>query len=225
MNNSFLKNRKFQFTIRLFTALCFALLTAYQIFAAIKTDESRGGRIILIVLFTAITVASFFVLSRKPAIRTARSVILVTALFLIFVIKLVDLNYYFSRLDISYKPSILFFAKYVFEQIGVLVLVVEYLIARSKIKLGIRVKITTVLMIVAIVLYTLCLATECLLMFRYRLYIEINLKTMLLSRLCFYFGFVCSAICWRLPAPYKRKDAEEEEIYPEKDENEIDFVL
>ena len=61
-------------TIRILTGLSFLLFIAYQLFLMMQLPEQRFGRLIGIILYLFITVASFFALSHNRVIRVLRSV-------------------------------------------------------------------------------------------------------------------------------------------------------
>ena len=59
MRDSLLYNNKFQFFIRLLTALSFGLFAAYQVYLTLQIEENRIGRLIGIPLYLVLTIASF----------------------------------------------------------------------------------------------------------------------------------------------------------------------
>ena len=225
MNKKFLKHRKLQYTLKFLTAMCFLLFTAYQVYLLAEIPTTRPGRLTGIIFYAFITVASFLVFSHNTKVRVVRTVLMVAGLWLFFLVKLLNLAPLVSAIDPSEPYTILRFAEYVCTQVGLLVLLVEYLIARSKTKQEVRLKITFALMIAAFVLYTAYIIMECILLIKYSVNIDTSLKLTLISRFMFYFAFIGTAFIWRLPAPNKRKGEEEEELFPGKDENEVDFVI
>lgn len=225
MNKKFLKSRITQYTLKFLTAICFLLFTAYQVYLLAEIPTTRPGRLTLIVFYAFITVASFLVFSHNTKVRVLRTVLMVAGLWLLFLVRLLNLAPFVDLMDPAKPHTILNFAQYVCTQVGTLVLLVEYLIARSKIKQEVRLKITLALMIAAMVLYTSCLVMECIMILRYNFFIDTSVKLTLIARLLYFFAYVGTAFIWRLPAPNKRKGEEEEELFPGKDENEVDFVI
>ena len=82
------KNTKLSNAIHLLTALCFMFFTAYHLFLFVEVSSNRLGRILGILTFLLITVASFFALSPKPTFRIVRSVTMIAGLSLNFILML-----------------------------------------------------------------------------------------------------------------------------------------
>ena len=225
MNKKFLKSRITQYTLKFLTAMCFLLFTAYQFYLLAEIPTNRPGRLAGNIFYIFITIASFLVFSHNTKVRVVRTVLMVAGLWLLFLAKLLNLAPYVDFMDPEKPYTILNFAVYICSQVGTLVLLVEYLIARSKIKQEVRLKITLALMIAAMVLYTSCLVMECTMILKYNFFIDTSVKLTLIARLLYFFAYIGTAFIWRLPAPNKRKGEEEEELFPGKDENEVDFVI
>lgn len=186
MAERILSNMKVQFIVRLATALCFALFTVYQIFMTIQTGSNRIGRLIGVGLYLTITIASFFALSYSPRLQDIRSTLMLIGLLLLFVVRLVNIPALLGSLDFADIPSDLNFAAYVLPQIGTLVLTAMWWKRR---KPDATLSEIAPLIPVAIALYALCFAAECVMMIRYRMYVEGSLKLALLSRLAYFTGF------------------------------------
>ena len=127
-------------TVRILTGLSFLLFIAYQLFLMMQLPEQRFGRLIGIILYLFITVASFFALSHNRVIRVLRSVFFLSGFIALFLIKLLNLFPLFGSLDFSNTPSVLNCAVYVATQIGTLIFVLYYLIIRTN-KIKYRVNI------------------------------------------------------------------------------------
>ena len=129
-------------TVRILTGLSFLLFIAYQLFLMMQLPEQRFGRLIGIILYLFITVASFFALSHNRVIRVLRSVFFLSGFIALFLIKLLNLFPLFGSLDFSNTPSVLNCAVYVATQIGTLIFVLYYLIIRTNKKIKKKKKIT-----------------------------------------------------------------------------------
>ena len=55
------------------------------------------------------------------------------------------------------------------------------------------------LMSFVIALYVVCLVSECILLIKYRIYIDLGLKSTVASRFCYYFAFIGMAVGFMLP--------------------------
>ena len=226
MKESILTNRKVQLAFRLVTALSFTLFTAYQIFLAINIETNRSGRLIGIVFYLMLTVASFLDFTEKYSVWIAHSVLMVAGLLLLFGIRLFNASAVFEYLDFANPASVLYSAVYIFSQLGTLLLVAGYLILTVDLTQSQMQKLTVVLMSVAIALYALCFIMECVLMIGYRMNIDLGLKSTLFSRLLYFLGFAGTAFCFMLPAPNIESKVEEGKfVYSNGDDDEIDIVI
>ena len=90
-------------------------------------------------------------------------------------------------------------------QIETLVLLADYMVARSKMKEKKRFKITAFMTVILILMYISCLMIECLLMFRYHTNIDLRLDLALISRILYCFAFIGATVCLMFPGPKKKK--------------------
>ncbi len=201
MKESILTNRKVQLAFRLVTALSFTLFTAYQVYLAINIETNRIGRLIGIGFYLLITVASFLDFSEKDSAWLAHSVLMVAGLFLLFGIRLFNAPAIFGYLNFANPASVLYFAVYILSQLGTLLLAAGYLMLTVDLTQSQMQKLTVVLMSVTIALYAVCFIMECVLMIKYRMNIDLGLKSTLFSRLLYFLGFAGAAFCFMLPAP------------------------
>lgn len=215
-----------QLFVRLFTALSFLLFTAYQVYLAVNIEENRVGRLIGVSLYALITLASFFAFSEKRAFRVTRSILLVFSLMSLFVIRLFNLPALFRSLQNANATAALNFLIYFCSQLGTVVLLVGYLIHKSKMEEKPKRITTIVMMSIVIGLYVACLSMESILMIVYRFNIDLSLKFTLVSRLLYCFGFVGTAVGIMMPAPkIKQEHKPGRYIYSDDDEEEIDLVI
>ena len=226
MKESILRNRKVQFVFRLVTALSFTLFTAYQIFLAINIDTSRIGRLIGIGFYLLLIVASFLDFSEQYRVWIVHSVLLVAGLILLFGMRLLNAPDIFGYLNFANPVSVLYFAVYILSQLGTLVLVEGYLMLNDYMKRRKRRKLTVILMSVTIALYALCFIMECVLLLKYRMNIDLGLKSTLLSRGLYFLGFAGTAFCFMLPAPHKGSKVKEGEfVNSNGDDDKIDIII
>ena len=229
MQESIFSNRIVQTIIRLVTALSFALFTAYQVYLAVNIDTNRIGRLIGIAFYLILTVASFLDFSEKDSVWVAHSVLMVGGLILLFTMRLLSIGTVFGNVSFANPPSVLNAVVYILSQLGTLVLVAGYLMIRADLTEKQMQRVIITLMTIAIVLFTLHFILECVLMIKYRMNIEQNLKYTLISRVLYYFGFAGTACCFMLPAPKrKRKEPKAGQfIYPDEEDgdDEIDLVI
>ena len=227
MKESIFKNRTVQTVIRLVPAISFTLFTLYQVFLAIFYDASRVGRVIGIAFYLMITIASYLDFSEKSSVWVAHSILLVTGLILLFAMKLLNIPSVFGVLDFDSPATVLYCGVYIFSQLGTLVLIAGYLLLRTDLSERRMQIVMTILMSIAIVLFLLVFIFECILMLKYRLYIEISLKLTFISRALYFLGFAGSALSLMLPAPKKAPEESEERqyIYADDNEEEIDLIL
>lgn len=66
MRKKDIRNNKIRNFVNLFTALMFTLLTSYQIYLLVQISQNRTGRILGIISFALITIATF--LDRKSVV-------------------------------------------------------------------------------------------------------------------------------------------------------------
>nr|WP_316618378.1 hypothetical protein [uncultured Ruminococcus sp.] len=227
MKESIFRNRAFQTIIKLITALSFALFTAYQIYLAVYIDTNRAGRLIGIVFYLLLTVASFLDFSEKDSVWVAHSVLMVGGLILLFTMRLLSIGTVFANVSFANPPSVLNAVVYILSQLGTLVLVAGYLMIRADLTEKQMQRVIITLMTIAIVLFTLHFILECVLMIKYRMNIEQSLKLTLVSRVLYFVGFAGTAFCFMLPAP-KRKRKEPKAgrfIYSDKEDGEDDIDL
>ena len=83
MRDSLLYNNKFQFFIRLLTALSFGLFAAYQIFLTLQIEENRIGRLIGIPFYLVLTIASFLMFADNRKAGIARTILFVGGMTLL----------------------------------------------------------------------------------------------------------------------------------------------
>lgn len=193
------KNTKLSNAVHLLTALCFMFFTAYHLFLFVEVSSNRIGRILGILTFLLITVASFFALSPKPTFRIVRSVTMIVGLSLNFIIKLFNAPLLFGSLDFSDIPSVLNVFVYIFAQTAELLLLLFYLIFRHNSKLNSKRKLVIGFMSFVILLYVSCLIMECVLILKYYSNIDLSIKFTLISRFLYCFGFVGIAVSFMLP--------------------------
>lgn len=196
-------------TVRILTGLSFLLFIAYQLFLMMQLPEQRFGRLIGIILYLFITVASFFALSHNRVIRVLRSVFFLSGFIALFLIKLLNLFPLFGSLDFSNTPSVLNCAVYVATQIGTLIFVLYYLIIRTNKKIKNKKKITAVLMFFVIALYVSTLLMECVMIIKYRVNIDLSGLSTVISRFIYFFGFVSTAVSFMLPSTKVQSSTEQ----------------
>lgn len=211
MNHAFLRSRAVQHVIKWIVALSFALFTFYQIILAIAIETNKVGRLIGIVFYLLLTLASFFVFSHEKKVKNVRSVLLVAGLLLLFVMRLLNVSSVFVNLDFGYAPSVLYCLVYVLSQLGALILPVGYLMTfRTDLTENEERKLMHVLMSVVIALYGVCFIIECVLLVKYGYNIDLDLKFTLISRVLYFLSFAGTAFCLMLPPPKRRhRDTEE----------------
>ena len=226
MEESRLSNKKFQYFIKIATALSFTLFLIYQVVLTVQIDTNRVGRLIGIGFYLLLTVASYLSFSEKYSVWIAHSVLFVAGLVMLFSMRLFNLSAFIEQLDFSNLPSVLNFLSYILPQIGTLVLVAGYLALRADLENRTIQILETVLMTVAIVLYVLTFIIECVLIIVYRINVDVSRKLTLLSRLLYCMGYVGTAISFTLPAPQKEEKVQESEFfYSDNDDDEIDLIL
>lgn len=221
-------NRALQFIVRLLTALAFLTLTAYQTVLLFTTDAAKFGRMLGIISFLLITIASFLTLANNEKALKLCSVMLVVGLFMLFAIKLLNVPGLFSYLSLSNPSSVLNCVVFVLAEVGTVLLAIYYLTLRNDRDTFAKRKAVIVLLSIVIAIYIACLVMECIMLIKYRINIDVSLKVTLATRFVYCFGFVGTAVGLMLPAldpdeEYKRKEGDF--IYSEEEDDEFDLVL
>lgn len=228
---TFFENKVLQFIVRFLTALSFALFTFYQFILLLAVETSKTGRLLGIICFVMITVATFFSLSNKKGLLLMHMILLIGGLMMNFFIKLSNIPTIFSDLDFKVLPSVLCCLVYIFAQVGAVLLAAYFLAIRNKKETMVERKLTYILMSIVIVLYVAAFAMECVLIIKYRVNIDLDRRLFtLLSRAAYCAGFVGTAIGFMLPAPYidddeNYKQKRGEFVYSEDVEDEIDLIM
>ena len=224
MEDSILRNKKFQLFIRFVTAMSFALFTIYQIILVVKIEENRIGRLIGIGIFLLITVASFLGFSDKYGVWLAHAILFVGGLIVLFVMRILNLTTVFG--DMSSPGSVLNGTVYILSQVGALVLIAGYVALRADLESRPMKILETVLMTVAIVIFAACFIIDCVLALKYGVNIEGPLMPYLLSRLLFRLGFIGTAVSFLLPVPKRESEVRAGRfLYSEDDEDEVDLII
>ena len=227
---TFFSNKILQFIIRLLTALAFSFFTVYQIVMLFAVDASKVGRLLGIICFLMITLASFFALGNKKVLLLLHMILLIAGLILNFLFKLMNVPAIFGNLDFSVTPYVLNFFVFILSQLGTILLAVYFLVVRNKKETLIERKLTFIMMSIVIVLFVACFVMECIMMIAYHVNYEFSLKVALLSRAAYCFGFIGTAVGFMLPAPFIEEDEEYKKkegdfIYSEDVEDEIDLIM
>ena len=84
---SLLSNKIAQFIFKLITALSFLAFTVYQTYLAINIENNRTGRLIGIVVYLLISIASFLDISQKYNVWVAHIIIMVVGLLTLFIMR------------------------------------------------------------------------------------------------------------------------------------------
>ena len=250
MRKKDIRNNKIRNFVNLFTALMFTLLTSYQIYLLVQISQNRTGRILGIISFALITIATFFALVPRKGFSIMRTVLLIAGLSLNIIIKIFNASAMFGMLDFAYTPTVLNCAVYVLSQAAELLLLLYYLVFRHNKKLSRMRKLACVAMSAVVLLYLSCLIMEIVLMIRYGWNIDLSLKYTIASRFLYFFGFAGIAVSFMLPVPQSqggipaamiRQTSREDEILfsvpdnerakvevmkkPQSSEADTDFVL
>ena len=222
---SILENKKFQFVVRLLTALSFAIYTLYQVILMFAIEASRIGRAIAILCLAVITIASFFALSKKRKVLTACSVLLVIGLLLLFVVKLINIPGLFGALDFADPSTVLNCIVFVCSELAAVLLVFYLTLMRDEDTYYER-RATIIMMPIVIVLFVACFVMECVLMIKYHVNIDLRTRYSLIARLLYYGGFIGTAFSMLMPAQIpEEKRSEAELVSLEEDNDEIDLVM
>ena len=206
--------------VRVITALAFALFMAYQIYMALKTDVALYGRIVGIVCYTFITVASVLALIHQRGIRILRSVLFVTGLAVLFFMRLLSVARVFGALSFSFFPSVLNCSEYLAAQLGTLTLLLYYLAIRTNSRIKNKRRVTIIMMLIVIAFYVFGLISEWVLRAKYGYNIDTTLELTLISRVVYFCGFALTAVNFMLP-PTKVESEAEQYIIKEQSEAEI----
>lgn len=200
MIDTLFRNIRFRFLIRLVTAMSVALFTAYQIFLTSRMEATNIGRMIGVALYFMMTVAAVLDFFHMNTTWTARCVLLVIGLFLLFAFRLTNAAAIFGNLSFSYVPSVLNLAVYIFTQLGTLALAFGYIIVRSSMNEKRMYSLIRIMVPVVIALYVLSFIAECVMLIGYRINIDFSMKLTLISRLLYCVAFVGTAVSLMLKA-------------------------
>lgn len=226
MRESLIYNEKFQFFIRLFTAISFALFTAYQIYMTVQSEAARYGRLIAVICYLVITIASFLMFSDNRKAAKARTILFVAGMLVLIFYKLMNIPGLFGKLSMSDPVSVMNCAVYVLAQLGSIGLVVYYVTLRTSEDFGKMQTLRKVLSFIIAAIFLICLIMELIMIIQYRANIDTSVKLTILSRFLYFFGYAGTAICLMLPAlliEVQHKTGEF--VYSEDDEDEIDLVM
>lgn len=223
---SLLSNKIAQFIFKLITALSFLAFTVYQTYLAINIENNRTGRLIGIVVYLLISIASFLDISQKYNVWVAHIIIMVVGLLTLFIMRLLNAGAVFEAVDPSYSPSVMYCTVYVLSQIGTLFIIVGYLMFRADLSQKRMQILMIVIMTATILMYAVAFILEAILLIKYRLIVDISVRYTLLSRLLFFVGFAGRAFCIMLPAPKREKKSQEGHfLYSDADKEEIDLII
>lgn len=194
-------------TIDFITAELFLLFTFYQVILMTQISANRFGRLLGIIAFAVITVAAFIPAVAGPALRTLHMGLLIAGLAANFFLKLFNAQVIFSSVRFDKIPTVLNCGIYVFSQIGIFLLILYYLIFRRRLlfarnmKAKTNWKISRVLLIIVILCYALCLGMECVMMFGYRLLIDLNLYCAVMIRIIYFLAFALMSVGFMISHP------------------------
>ena len=226
MRDSLIYNDKFQFFIRLLTAISFALFTAYRIYLTFQIDTARVNRLIAIACYLLITIASFLMFANNRKAATARTILFVVGLLFLVFYRLLNIPVLFGKLSLSDPVSVLNCAVYVLSQLGSIGLVVYYVTLRTNEDFGKMHTLRKVLSFIIVALFLACLIMELVLITKYQVNIDTSRKLTILSRFLYFFGYAGTAICLMLPALLVEVQHKPGEfVYSEEDDDEIDLVM
>ena len=226
MRESLIYNDRFQFFIRLLTALSFGLFTAYQVYMTVTVEQNRMGRLIGVAVYLMITVASLLMFADNRKAATARTILFVGAMLFLVFYKLLNIPALFGQLKMSDPVSVLNCAVYILAQLGSIGLIVYYITLRSSEEFGKKHTLKTVLSLIIALFFFACLIMELVLIVKYRANIDSSRKLTFLSRFLYFFGFGGTAICLMLPALLVEVQHKTGEfVFSEEDDDDIDLVL
>lgn len=226
MKDSLLYNNKFQFFIRLLTALSFGLFAAYQIFLTFQIPENRIGRLIGIPFYLVLTIASFLMFADNRKAGIARTILFVGGMTLLVFVKLINIPVLFGNVNPSDPPSVMNCVVYVLSQLGAIGLIVYYITLRNSDEFRKKQTLRVVLSLIVAALYLACLVMELIMLLKYRANIDLGLKLTALSRFLYFFGFAGTAVCLMLPALLVEVQHKTGEfVFSEEDDDDIDLIL
>lgn len=116
--------------IRALTAVSFLFFTAYQLFLMTKVTTGRAGRIIGIIIFSLITIASFLALAHSSNVKVVRIILLTVGIAANTLMKMTNIPVIFGALDFSNPPTVLSCVVFILSQAASLILIAYYLIIR-----------------------------------------------------------------------------------------------
>lgn len=219
MKKSFLKNYRRRTAANLLTAVCFSLLVLYQSYLYVHIEASRFGRMLGIVSFLLLAVASVLAMIPRSVFSVLRVVLMAAGLGMNFALKLLNFHMIFSHLNFDVMPSVLNCGIYAFQQSAELILLFYYLVFRHNRKLNSKRKFAVALMSFVIVLYAASLVMECVLITKYHTNIDLSLQYTFASRFVYFFGYVSIAVNFMLPVPRK------EEMNELRDKKPVEYEL
>lgn len=226
MRDSLLYNNKFQFFIRLLTALSFGLFAAYQIFLILQIEENRIGRLIGIPFYLVLTIVSFLMFADNRKAGIARTILFVGGMTLLVFVKLINIPVLFGNVNLSDLPSVMNCVVYVLSQLGAICLIVYYITLRNSNEFRKKQTLRVVLSLIIAALYLACLVMELIMLLKYRANIDLGLKLTFLSRFLYFFGFAGTAVCLMLPALLVEVEHKTGEfVFSEEDDDDIDLIL
>lgn len=225
-NNTIFHNLKFQNTIRILTAFSFLLFAAYQTFLSFMIDVNRVGRLIGVAIYFLISLASFLVFSDTYAVRTLRSILLVSGFLGLVVTRLFNAPIIIDFLNTGGTPGKMYFAVFLMSQLATIMLTIGYLILKTNRKPNATRTPVTVMMVIVIILFIVFLILEVVLILKYHMLIDLGVRLTLLGRVLFCGGFAGTALGLILPAPkIEEKPRMGHYVYSDSNKDEIDLVL
>ena len=226
MRDSLLYNNKFQFFIRLLTALSFGLFAAYQVYLTLQIEENRIGRLIGIPFYLVLTIASFLMFADNRKAGIARTILFVGGMTLLVFVKLINIPVLFGNVNPSDPPSVMNCVVYVLSQLGSICLIVYYITLRNSNEFRKKQTLHVVLSLIVVALYLACLVMELIMLLKYRANIDLGLKLTALSRFFYFFGFAGTAVCLMLPALLVEVEHKTGEfVFSEEDDDDIDLII
>lgn len=226
MRESLIYNDKFQLFIRLLTAISFALFTAHQTYLTVQIETARYGRLVAVICYLLITIASFLMFADNRKAANARTILFVAGMLILVFYKLLNIPALFGKLSMSDPVSVLNCAVYVCAQLGSIGLVVYYITLRTNEDFGKMQTLRKVLSFIIVALFLALLIMDLVLITKYRANINLSVKLTVISRFLYFFSYAGTAICLMLPALLVEVQHKPGEfIYSEEDDDEIDLVI
>ena len=226
MRESLIYNDKFQLFIRLLTAISFALFTAHQTYLTIQIETARYGRLVAVICYLLITIASFLMFADNRKAANARTILFVVSMLFLVFYRLLSIPGLFGRLSTPDPVSVLSCVVYVLSQLGSIGLVVYYITLMSSREFRKKQTLRVVLSIILALFYFSCLVMELIMISKYHANIDTSAKLTVISRFLYFFGFGGTAICLMLPALMVEVEHKPGEfVYSEEDDDEIDLVM